>query len=142
LAGREAELRETVNDQIRRCLRLDHRACTAAAPDVADPQVAGKTRVPPKVASPPKSVKQDCETRMQKLDASTAEGEERLAEKDEVIGVCASQYRRDKTIGNLVNACRKYEEQPVVKQQFLAECQLAAFGYANALRALKAEYGR
>jgi hypothetical protein len=34
----------------------------------------------------------------------------------------------------------KDEEQPVVKQQFVAECQLAAFGYANALRTLKAEY--
>jgi len=28
----------------------------------------------------------------------------------------------------------------VVKQQFVAECQLAAFKYANALRTLKMEY--
>jgi len=27
-----------------------------------------------------------------------------------------------------------------VKQQMVAECQLAAFNYANALRTLKAEY--
>jgi len=39
-----------------------------------------------------------------------------------------------------VKECAKFEEQPVVKQQFVAECQLAAFKYANALRALKMEY--
>jgi hypothetical protein len=77
---------------------------------------------------------------MRKLDASDAEGEERLAEKNEVIGHCASQYKRDKTIERLVKECAKYEEQPVLKQQFVAECQLAAFNYANALRTLKAEY--
>ena len=36
----------------------------------------------------------------------------------------------------------EYEEQPVVKQQFVAECQLAAFNYANALYSLKAEYAK
>ena len=36
--------------------------------------------------------------------------------------------------------CARYEEQPVLKQQFVAECQLAAFNYANALYTLKAEY--
>ena len=46
------------------------------------------------------------------------------------------------TIERLVEQCAKYEEQPVVKQQFVAECQLAAFGYANALRTLKAEHGK
>lgn len=74
------------------------------------------------------------------LDASQAEGEERLAEKREVIDYCYSQYKRDKTIERLVNDCAKYEEQPVVKQQSVAECQLAAFNYANALRTLKSDY--
>jgi hypothetical protein len=41
-----------------------------------------------------------------------------------------------------VKACGKYEEQPIVKQQAVAECQLAAFNYAEALRALKAEFGK
>jgi hypothetical protein len=31
-------------------------------------------------------------------------------------------------------------EQPLLKQQFVAECQLAAFNDANALYTLKAEY--
>jgi uncharacterized coiled-coil protein SlyX len=85
---------------------------------------------------------EDCEARIQKLEASTAEGEERLAEKNVVIVACSRQYRRDTTIERLVKECAKYEEQPVVKQQLLAECQLAAYGYANALRSLKAEYRR
>ena len=78
---------------------------------------------------------------MRKLEASTAEGEARLDEKNEVLDVCDSQYKRDKAIGNLVKTCAKYEEQPVVKQQAVAECQLAAFNYANSLRSLKADYG-
>jgi hypothetical protein len=41
-----------------------------------------------------------------------------------------------------VKACAKYEEQPEIKQQAVAECQLAAFGYAEALRTLKADYGK
>jgi hypothetical protein len=77
---------------------------------------------------------------MRKLDASPAEGEERLSEKNEVIDSCASQYRSDKTITKLMKECAKYVEQPVVKQQFVAECQLAALNYANALYTLKAEY--
>ncbi len=77
---------------------------------------------------------------MQTLDASPAEGEERLTEKHLVIEYCASQYKNDKTIERLVKECAKYQEQPVVKQQFVAECQLAAFNYANALYTLKAEY--
>ena len=84
--------------------------------------------------------REDCETSMRKLDASQAEGEERLAEKNDVIGRCAAQYKRDKTIERLVNECAKYEEQAVVKQQAVAECQLAAFNYANALHTLKTEY--
>jgi hypothetical protein len=87
-----------------------------------------------------KTVADDCETRIQKLDASQAEGEERLAEKYAVIDLCSRQYRRDKTIEALVKECTKYVEQAVVKQQFVAECALAAYGYANALRALKAGY--
>ena len=86
------------------------------------------------------SAPDDCETRMQKLDASQAEGAERLAQKNLVIDACAGQYKNDKTIGKLVKECAKYVEQPVVKQQFVAECQLAAFNYANILYALKAEY--
>ena len=82
----------------------------------------------------------DCESRIQKLDASDAEGEERLAAKYEVIEFCSRQYARDTTIKMLVKACAKYAEQPVLKQQFMAECQLAAFGYANALRTLQTEY--
>ena len=65
---------------------------------------------------------------------------ERLREKNEVIDYCASQYKNDKTIARLVKECAKYVEQPVVKQQFVAECQLAAFSYANALNTLKTEY--
>jgi hypothetical protein len=112
----------------------------AAAPARAGEQAAAGTQIVRKLASPPKSTADGCETRMQKLDASQAEGEERLAEKNEVIEFCASQYRHDKTIDRLVKACAKYEEQPVVKQQFVAECRLAAFNYAIALQALKAEY--
>lgn len=82
----------------------------------------------------------DCEASMQKLDASNAEGEERLREKNEVIGLCGRQYQRDAMIKRLVTECAKFEEQAVVKQQLVAECELAAFNYANALRTLKAEY--
>jgi hypothetical protein len=90
-----------------------------------------------------RSAEGDCESGMQKLDESQAEGEDRLREKYQVIEACASQYKRDRTIGKLVKECAKYLEQAVVKQQqFVAECQLAAFHYANALRALKAEYGK
>jgi hypothetical protein len=87
-----------------------------------------------------RSTKDDCETRIQKLAASQAEGVERLVEKEQVIERCASEYKRDKTIVGLVNECKKYLEQPVVKQQAVAECELAAFNYANELRSLKAEY--
>lgn len=97
-------------------------------------------RVSPSAASSRNSTREDCETRIQKLDASQAEGEERLAEKNEVIGHCAAAYEHDKTIQRLVNECAKYEEQPVVKQQSVAECQLAAFNYASALHTLKTEY--
>jgi hypothetical protein len=55
---------------------------------------------------------------------------------------CAKRYQHDRTIGDLEKACGKYEEQPIVKQQAVAECQLAAFNYAEALRALKAEFGK
>jgi len=93
-------------------------------------------------AADDKPAQNDCETRIQKLDASQVEGEERLREKYRVIDYCAEQYKKDKTIARLVEECAKYVEQPVVKQQFAAECMLAAFNYANALNALKAEYGK
>ena len=96
----------------------------------------------PAISGPPKPAKDACETTIARLEASTAEGEERLAEKNAAIEACASQFRRDTVIGNLVKACARYEEQAVIKQQFVADCQLAAFGYGNALGALKAEYGR
>jgi hypothetical protein len=41
-----------------------------------------------------------------------------------------------------VKQCARYEEQAIVKQQFVADCMLAAFNYANALYALKAEYAK
>jgi len=94
----------------------------------------------PSAASQAKSAEDDCEARMRKLDASPAEGEERLREKNEVIDYCASQYKTDKTIARLVKECAKYVEQPAVKRQFVAECQLAAFNYANALYTLRAAY--
>jgi hypothetical protein len=112
----------------------------AVAPAGHGKERANNKRVSPPAVSLPNSIGEDCETRMQKLDASQAEGEERLAEKNEVIDYCATQYKKDKTIKTLVKECTKYEEQAVVKQQFLAECQLAAFNYANALRTLKTEY--
>ena len=88
------------------------------------------------------TAKQDCAARMQKLDASDVEGQERLDEKNAVIEFCSKQYARDQTILGLVKACAKYEEQPVIKQQAVAECQLDAFNYAEALRTLKADYGK
>ena len=112
----------------------------AVAPALAGGQPRNGTHVVQNTAPRPTSGAKDCEARIAQLDASNAEGEERLAEKDEVIAVCARQYERDRTIGRLVQACAKFEEQPVVKQQFVADCQLAAFNYANALRMLKAEY--
>jgi hypothetical protein len=59
-----------------------------------------------------------------------------------LIDFCANQYKHDETIQKLVDECAKYEQQPVVMQQFVADCQIAAFGYANALRTLKLEYGK
>ena len=97
----------------------------------ATPSVAGE-----------QTAKEDCGSRIQKLDASNAEGQERLDEKNAVIAICTNQYTRNKTIGDLVKACAKYEEQAEIKQQAVAECQLAAFNYAEALRTLKADYGK
>jgi hypothetical protein len=105
-------------------------------------QRANSNRLSPSAASPVHSNGDDCETSIQKLDASQAEGEERLAEKNEVIDRCATQYKNDKMIGRLVSECATFEEQAVVKQQSVAECQLAAFSYANALHSLKTEYGK
>ena len=105
----------------------------------ATPVGAAERTAPGKTAA--QSAGDDCEARIEKLDASKAEGEERLSEKRGVIDACSDQYKRSKTIARLLNACAKYEEQPVVKQQFAADCELAAFRYGNALRALKAEHG-
>jgi len=91
-------------------------------------------------ASIPGHAEGNCEARIQALDASQAEGEERLREKRAVIELCFDQYKRDKTIVRLVMDCAKYEKQPVVSRQLVAECQLAAFNYANALNALREEY--
>lgn len=113
---------------------------TAAAPARSGDQAANDKRVSPVASSRTNSAAGDCEARIRKLDESQAEGDERLAEKDSVIDYCGSQYKTDKTIGRLVKECAKYEEQPIVKQQFVADCQLAAFNYANALYALKAQY--
>jgi hypothetical protein len=113
---------------------------TAAAPAWSTERAAHEKHVLPNASSPAKSTEDDCETRMRKLETSQAEGEERLREKNEVIDYCASQYKNDKTIVRLVKECAKYVEQPVVKQQFVAECQLAAFNFANALHTLIAEY--
>ena len=113
---------------------------TAVAPALAGEHTAKGTHVLRNTSSLPNSTEGDCETGIEKLDASNAEGEERLAEKNKVIRFCASQYEHDNTIKRLVKECAKFEEQPVVKQQFVAECQLAAFKYANALRTLKEEY--
>jgi hypothetical protein len=97
---------------------------------------------PVAAAAPAFAGEEDCEIRMRKLDLSNAEGQQRLDEKNEVIGFCASQYKRDKAVQRLVDACATYEGQSVVRQQLVAKCQLAALNYANALRTLKAEYGK
>ena len=75
---------------------------TAAAPALSGEQAAYGKHVLPNASSPAKSTEDDCETRMRKLDASPAEGEERLREKNEVIDYCANQYKNDKTIARLV----------------------------------------
>jgi hypothetical protein len=112
----------------------------AAAPAQSGAQVTNDKHVLSIASSRTNSTEGDCETRIRKLDESQAEGEERLAEKDSVIDTCAGQYKKDKTIERLVKECAKYEEQPIVKQQVVADCQLAAFNYANILYSLKAEY--
>ena len=84
--------------------------------------------------------KDSCETRIEKLEVSQAEGAERLAEKNDTVERCDSQYKRDKTVQRLVSECAKYLEQPVIKQLLVTECQISAFKYANALKMLKAEY--
>src|SRR4051812_47041656 len=82
---------------------------------VANAQTAGQTRVAPKVAAQPGTARMDCEARIRQLEKSSAEGQERLDEKNEVIDVCDRQYKRDKTVGSLVKECAKFEEQPVIK---------------------------
>jgi hypothetical protein len=106
-------------------------AVTAVVPAQAADRTAGD-----------KSAGSACESRIRQLEASPAQGQERLNEKNAVIEYCADQYETDQMIQTLVDECAKYEEQPVVIQQFVAECQLAAFNYANTLYALKAEAGK
>ncbi len=84
----------------------------------------------------------DCASRMQELYASNAEGEERLAEKNNAIASARRNKGATRRSRRWSTRRAKYEEQPVVKRQAVAECQLAALGYANALRGLKAEYGK
>ncbi len=124
---------------ILRCISV--LALVTAATTARPADRAGNARVLSKAASP-MTAAGDCAARMQKLDQSQAEGEDRLREKYAVADFCASQYKNDKAVESLVKECDKYEEQPVVKQQYLADCMLAAYGYANALSALKAEYGK
>jgi hypothetical protein len=111
----------------------------SAAPTRSFAQAANDKPLFPPSFSRAKPPADDCESRIAKLDASQAEGEERLAEKQTVIEACARQYKSDRTIARLVQECAKYEKQPVVEQQFVADCQLAAFSYANALYTLRAE---
>jgi hypothetical protein len=115
-------------------------ALVMAATMAGAQQSAGTKRVSPSAVSRANSTGDDCEAWIRKLDASDAEGEERLRVKNDVIEHCDAQYRRDKTIDRLVNECAKYEEQAIIKQQSVAECQLAAYGYANALYTLRAWY--
>ena len=68
---------------------------TAVVPAVAVERTAKELR---DTSSPPNSTKGDCEARIEKLDASNAEGEERLAEKNQVIGFCARDYEHNNTI--------------------------------------------
>ena len=96
---------------------------TAAGPARSGEQAAKDKHVLPSAFSLTNSTGRERQTRIRKLEASQAEGEERLAEKHLVIDYCASRYKNDKTIERLVKECAKYEEQPVVKQQFVAECQ-------------------
>lgn len=130
-----------MTNSVLRCISVFALVATASPAWPADHAANGK-HATPGVAAATNSSEDDCETRMRKLDDSQAEGEDRLAEKNLVIDYCASQYKNDKTIARLVKECAKYVEQPVLKQQFVAECQLAAFNYANALSTLKAEYGK
>jgi hypothetical protein len=116
-------------------------ALIVAAPVRAVEQTPSGKPVLQSASGQPSAAGDDCEASIEKLDRSKAEGEERLFEKRAVIDTCFKQYERDKTIVRLVRECAKYEEQPVVKQQFAAECELSAFKYGNALRALKSEYG-
>ena len=131
--------RTMMTKSILSCISVLAFAIAAAAAGHGEQRAKGN-RVSLSAASPANSNGGDCETAFRKLEASQAEGEERFAEKNQVIDHCAAQYKHDKMIGRLVNECAKYEEQAVVKQQFVAECQLAAFSYAIALHSLKTEY--
>jgi hypothetical protein len=121
------------------CVSVLALVIAAASAGNGEPRASTK-RASPSAASLPNSTGENCEARMQKLDSSQAEGEERLREKNEVISHCNAQFKRDRMIERMVDECAKYEEQPIVKQQSVAECELAAFNYANTLYALRADY--
>jgi hypothetical protein len=93
----------------------------------AGPSFAGSVKTP------------DCESEIDKVEISDAEGQQRRDVMNTAINVCAAQYKRDKKIASLVRECAKYEDQPTVQRQFVAACQVAAFKYANTLYGLKAQ---
>ncbi len=88
----------------------------------AAPAFAGSVKVP------------DCESEIDKVTISDAEGQQKLDVMNTAINVCAAQFKRDKKITSLVRECAKSE----VEHQFVAQCQIAAFNYANALYGVKA----
>ncbi len=74
-----------------------------------------------------------CRSEIEKLNRSTAEGQQRLTEKNHVIKVCADQFENSQTYLPLIATCRKYEGQPLVLQQLVADCVLSVYGFANAV---------
>lgn len=106
------------------------------------PQVAEAKGAKRTTSSLPKSTDDNCESKINQSNVSEAEGEERLQEKNEALSFCASQYKGERKIDALVKDCRKYVSQSVVSQQAVADCQLAAYSYANAIAALRASSSR
>lgn len=111
----------------------------AASALVAAPARAGaqSTKAKPFAPAAAAPSDDDCAARIQKLEESGAEGAERLAAKWEVVAFCAKEFKGDKTVQRLVKECAKFLDQPVLRQLLVSECQLAAYGYGNAMRMLK-----
>jgi hypothetical protein len=63
----------------------------------AGPAFAGSVKTP------------DCESEIDEVEISDAEGQQRLDAMNTPINVCAAQYKRDKKIASLVRECAKYE---------------------------------